>query len=241
MACGSSRYRDLPGDRPDKAGKFSSDGNADLVQMQVAGTEAPVALCETQLSAPGDLTHCLGLTFLAHLVSAADAGSEALVPSRFDKHASGMTVAGFSDRAAMARVAGGELGRHQPEEPHHVPWMGEAAEVADLCNEGHGRDEVDAAQSGQCCNYAPQAPAFAFVAKRLGNAIESILGLAHGMPIFGKSNVLRRVIEADVREGTLVRCRPEGPTGVSMAVAQQQGLELLTCFLPCTQRILPGT
>src|SRR5271154_3691394 len=105
MACGSSRYRDLPGDRPDKAGKFSSDGNADLVLVQVAGTEAPVALCETQLSAPGDLTHRFGLTFLALLDPAADAGSEAVVPRRFDKHASSMAIAGFSDRAAMARVA----------------------------------------------------------------------------------------------------------------------------------------
>ena len=60
MVCGSSHYRDLPGDRPDKASKFSSDGNANLVQMQVAGTEAPVALCETQLSAPGGLQLCSG-------------------------------------------------------------------------------------------------------------------------------------------------------------------------------------
>jgi hypothetical protein len=40
----------------------------------------PVALGQTQLPAPGDVTHDFGLTFSAHLQDSAHPGREAVIP-----------------------------------------------------------------------------------------------------------------------------------------------------------------
>ena len=85
---------------------------------------------------------------------------------------------------------------------------------------------------------ALDTPVLAVIAQRLGESVEPILRFANSVPIFDKHHIPRRVSEADARQGPLMRGGPESSTRVSMAVAQQQRLELLTGLEPRAQRIL---
>ena len=58
---------DLLADAPDKAGEFARDRHADLVVLQAAGCQSPVAMVEAQLRAPGDRADRRGLALLALL------------------------------------------------------------------------------------------------------------------------------------------------------------------------------
>jgi hypothetical protein len=51
-----SRHGSLACQIPDKAGEFSSNSGANLVQRQATRVQAPVALAEAQLRPPSDLT-----------------------------------------------------------------------------------------------------------------------------------------------------------------------------------------
>ena len=142
---------------PDEAGEFSSDGSADLVLMQTACAQAAVALAQAQLRSPGDLAQGSRLGFIADLHFAGDLCREAICPSRFDQDATGVRVAGFGDRSERARLAGGAFTRYESEECHELFGMSEARELAELCDQRDGRNEVDAAQRHQRRNHRLQA------------------------------------------------------------------------------------
>jgi hypothetical protein len=57
----------LPGNVPDKAGQFPGGGNTDLVQMQMPGAQAPIALTQPALGTPGDVANSFGLSLLTPL------------------------------------------------------------------------------------------------------------------------------------------------------------------------------
>src|SRR5260370_6023449 len=78
---------DLAGDVPDEGREFARDRHADLVERELARREMPVAARESQLRAPGDLAHCLGLTLLAQFERSADPCGQAIGPGRLDEHA----------------------------------------------------------------------------------------------------------------------------------------------------------
>ena len=114
--------------------------------MHAASCEASVSLAQAQLRTPRDFSQFSRQAFLAHLHLASDACRVAVRPGRFDQDTPGVGVAGASDSALGAALATGALARHQPEEGHQLLRMGEAAQVAELCNERYCTDEVDATQ-----------------------------------------------------------------------------------------------
>ena len=52
--------RDDLGDCPDEGGKFTSDGDNDLVDVFAAGTERPIAFTQAHLRIPGQVLQFLG-------------------------------------------------------------------------------------------------------------------------------------------------------------------------------------
>src|ERR1035438_2100494 len=69
----SSADSDLLADAPDKAGEFARDRNADLVVLQTTGGQPAIAMVKPQLRPPSDVADRGGLSFLALLLSQADA------------------------------------------------------------------------------------------------------------------------------------------------------------------------
>jgi len=116
----SGPHGDVSCQIPDEAGKFSSDGGANLVFRQTACVQAPVALAQAQLCPPSDLALVSRLSFVADLQIAGDPCAEAVRPSRLDQHATGVRVAGLGDRTQRARVTGGAFARHESEKSHEL-------------------------------------------------------------------------------------------------------------------------
>src|ERR1700684_1792384 len=112
---------DLAGDVPDEGRELTRDRHTDLVERKLAREQMTVASGETQLRAPGDIAHHLGLSFLTDLQASADSGREAIIPGCFHQHASHVAVACFGDRPLAARRAAGVLRGHQSQETHQLP------------------------------------------------------------------------------------------------------------------------
>src|SRR5689334_13105549 len=98
----SAECTHLTGCIPDKPTQLARNGHADLVQMELAQTQPPKPMCETQLGVPGDLAHGFGLTFLTYLHEPTQARREAVVPRGLDEHAPRVSVARLGDGAASA-------------------------------------------------------------------------------------------------------------------------------------------
>jgi len=64
----------VPADIPDEGGEFAGERDADLVVLQPACLEPPVAVIPAQLRAPGDRADIGRLSLLTDLQSGADAG-----------------------------------------------------------------------------------------------------------------------------------------------------------------------
>ena len=116
----SSRHGDVACQIPDEAGEFSSNGGADLVLMQTACAQAPIALAEAQLRSPGDLAQDSRLGFIADLHIAGNLCREAIRPGRLDQDATGVRVAGFGNSAERTRFPGGAFARYETEECHKL-------------------------------------------------------------------------------------------------------------------------
>jgi hypothetical protein len=71
------------------------------------------------------------------------------VPGGLDQQPSDVAVAGFGDRSAALRFAGGVLGRYQPDERHQLLGGLESCEVADLADDPERGQRVDATQASQ--------------------------------------------------------------------------------------------
>lgn len=64
---GSGTGCNVPADIPDEAGKLTRDCDADLVVLKASSLQAPVAVVQAQLRAPGDRTDLCGLSLLTQL------------------------------------------------------------------------------------------------------------------------------------------------------------------------------
>src|SRR2546422_2913992 len=134
-------------DIPEKPGELASDGDADLVWVQLARAQTSITVRQAQLRPPGDLAYGFGLALLADLQTATEACGEAVIPRRFHQHAPCMTVARLGDIPLATGAAGGVLRRYQAQKSHQLAGVGKAAEVADLRRQGHGGHKVNAAQT----------------------------------------------------------------------------------------------
>jgi len=57
-------------------------------------------------------------------------------------------------------------------------------------------------------------------AQGLGEALHALVRITHGAAILGKSDVLRRLTEGDLRQVALVRLRPRTLSAATMSVTQ---------------------
>ena len=69
-----------------------------------------------------------------------DGGTVAVAPGGLDEETPHVAVAGLGDPAALLLAAARVLARHQPDEGHELARVLEAAEVADLGDQRHGRE-----------------------------------------------------------------------------------------------------
>src|SRR5205823_5967507 len=101
------------------------------------------------LAAPGALNDDRVLTALAAGELVADLRPPPRMPGRLDQQATDVAVADLGDRALPASLAGGVLGRYEPDERHQLLCAAEAAEVPDLRDERERGQRVDPAQAAQ--------------------------------------------------------------------------------------------
>jgi len=141
VSCSRARCN-VPADIPDEGGEFAGKCDADLVVVQAASLEAPVAVVQAQLRTPGDRADLGRLSFLTQLEDSADAGGEAVVPGRLDQYAANVTVAGLGDRAEPSLRTARMFGGDQSQVPHELTRMCEAPEISELGDDGGGGHQI---------------------------------------------------------------------------------------------------
>src|SRR6185437_15610630 len=206
----SGARADLLADAPDKASQLPSDGHADLVVLQASGGERPVTVVQTQLRSPGDRAHGRGLLFLTLLKRYGDARREAVVPGRFDEHASGMAISGLGDRPETAFLPRGVLRRHQPQVAHQLARTSEALELSKFCCQSGGGQLINSAQRHQRPNQGAHPPMLKLLGKRIAQALNPCLLLRDRLAVLDEGDVLGVMDKGYRGQITLVRCRPGG-------------------------------
>jgi hypothetical protein len=214
----SGRHCHLARDVPEKTGELVRDGDADLVRVQRARAQAPIAVRQAQLGPPGDLAHDFGLVLLADLQNATDARGEAVVLRDLHQRPPRMAVARLGDIPLASGVAGGILRGHQPQKTHQLARMGKAAEVANLGGQGHGGHKINAAQTGQRRHERLHMPVLGLGRQRLGQTLHPLMPLPHRLTIFGKGDVLRGMRKAHPSQVALMGERPGILPAVAMTV-----------------------
>jgi hypothetical protein len=138
----SGLHADLAREIPQEACEFSDSRGADLVRWQVTCVQTTVSLAQTQLRLRGNLAQHPGLAFATHFHLAGDPCREAIRPGRLDQNATGVSVAGFGDRAS-ARDSSVE--RSLGTSPRNaMSWLGvgKASEVTKFGNQRDGGNEI---------------------------------------------------------------------------------------------------
>src|SRR5207245_7069619 len=151
---------------PDEAGELARAGDDDLLLGFAASGHPLPALVEALLAAPGALDNHRVLATVAAGELVADLRPPTRVPRRFDQEAAYMAVADLGDRALPTVLAGGMLGRDEPDERHQLLGACEAAEVTDLGDERKRGQRVDAAQTTQPSDELPPWSLLGCVADR---------------------------------------------------------------------------
>src|SRR6185295_2310187 len=99
------------------------------------------------------------------------------------------------DRASLDALAGRSLGRHETEVCHELAWALEAREVADLCKDRHGRNEIDATHRHQRRNDRCQKPIGKRFADRLLQPPDALAGLSLRLQHLLKCKALLGMLE----------------------------------------------
>src|SRR6202140_2841201 len=235
-----SRTRcNVPADIPNEGGEFARERDTDLVVVQSAGLEAPVAVVQAQLRPPGDRADLGRLSLLTQLQALADAGGVAVVPGRLDQYAAHVSVAGLGDRPEPSLRTARVLGGDHSQVPHQLARMREAPEVPELGDDGGGGDEVKPAQAHHGAHEGVHPPVLDLLRQGLAQALHPGLAFTDRLAVLGEGNVLGRVSEGHRSEVALVGRRPGGLAAVAPAVTQHQRLELLAGFEARAHRIDP--
>lgn len=136
------------GGLPAERGQLARDGDRhDVGVLAAAGVQVLPAGVQAPLGAPGAGDHAWVLVVLAALELEADGGAVAVVLGGLDEQPAGMSGAGLGDVALAAALAGGVLGRHDPDEPGQLPRPAEALEVADLGGQARRAEGVDPSEA----------------------------------------------------------------------------------------------
>jgi hypothetical protein len=212
---------------PNKTGELSGDGDADFVLRQLSShRQATPALGQTQLRLPRDVTDDFWMTFLANFELATDLCLEPIVPSGLHQDTSGVFVAAFGDSALTSARSTGELRRHHTQIRHQCARMSKAGQIAHLSDESHCGNEVKTFQAHQCLDHWVHAPIFALHSQRLSDPFDSFAGLFGRQTIFVEGKLLRRMLEADCRQVSIVRLGPVSFSLIMTSMAQHHRLHL---------------
>ena len=131
--------------RPHEAGQLPGHGDDGLLGLD-ASAQVPVALVEANLGSPGQLDNLGWNCRLALPEGHRDSGRVAGVVRSITQHMTQQRVAGLGDPAPVVGWPARGFGRYQPGIGHELGRGGEAAEVADLGNDGGPAQEANSAE-----------------------------------------------------------------------------------------------
>ena len=134
-------------DRPHEPGEFAGAGDHDLLVWLATTGHPPPARVQALLAAPGPFDRGGVLAALAARELVADLRPAARVPGGLDQKPAHVGVADLGDRALLAALAGGVLGRHQPDKAHERLGRLEAPEIIDLDHGPERGERVNAAKT----------------------------------------------------------------------------------------------
>lgn len=121
------------GDLPAERGEFAGDrDDGHAVGFAPCVFELAPAGVQASLRAPGNVDDLGGLAALATLQRFPDRGVAAVVVGGLDQKPAGVGGAGFGDRSLTALLAGGALGRDDPEVAGQLVGMVKTLKLADL-------------------------------------------------------------------------------------------------------------
>lgn len=111
------------------------------------GCDAVEQRVEMMLRLPGMANDLGGLAALPCFQSSADGGSVTVVPRRLYEDVATTAVARFGYGTPAFSIAGGVLAGYQTQVGHELTRPLEATPIADLTQQRHGGDGVDAAEA----------------------------------------------------------------------------------------------
>src|SRR5205807_3405110 len=136
-------------DGPDEAHQLTSNSDrGDGRAFAAAGHSMEFAI-ETQIAFFGDVDHLLRLIFAPPPDDGAVADSPVVLPGRLHGDVPDVSVAGLGDGEPVGRIAGTRLPRHQADRCHQLRRSGETPQIAQLREDRHRGEPVDAAQHAQ--------------------------------------------------------------------------------------------
>jgi hypothetical protein len=115
--------------------------------FRLLGSEAVKDLEETVLAFPGVGEDGRILALLAAPERGTDCGPSSVVPGGLNEHMANSSVAGLGDGSETSSITGRVLAGHEPEVGHELPRALEAADVAELGSEDHGRLSLEATEA----------------------------------------------------------------------------------------------
>ena len=135
-------------DSPEEADEltgYRNDGDVRRLPM----CDTVISLVETMLGLPAMGDHGGRLAALTLLEFDANRGSVPVVPGSLNEHVTTPRVTRLGDGALVVACSGGVLAGHEPEIGHDLTRALKASPVADLGDQGHGRQRADAAETGE--------------------------------------------------------------------------------------------
>ena len=112
-------------------------------------------------------------------------------PCRFDQHAPRFPVARFGDAATAYALAARLFRRHQAKIGHKLARRLEAAQIADGCNEGDDRNEIESPQRPQRIDEPRHRPVGQKCHDPLLKLIAPLLSRGDSLHIVLKNNLVR--------------------------------------------------
>ena len=124
----------------------------------------------------------LRLPFESRLQRLANASGKAIIPCRFNQDAPDVRIAGLSEPATVACWPARMLPRDQAEISHQLARMGGAAQIAEFGDNGHGGQQVDAAQGHQRLDHRQRAPRLNLSSQSRFQALDALGTHMYGQP-----------------------------------------------------------
>ena len=156
----------------------------------------------------------------------------------FHEGAPGVSVAGLGDAALAAPVAGGVLRGREPQVGHQFPRSIKAGDVSELGGQDGGAGEFHAAQRLEGLDERIEAPALDGVVQLALQALQALVLLRDGAPVFLEDDLLRRGRAHDAGGPPEMGGVPAGAVLVANVVTEQDRLQPALTPLEILQRIV---